>query len=55
MAAQNDLANVRQTLIIAEAQPDANRPAYLDNALTYLNLAENEILSANPNGEFIVR
>jgi cytochrome c peroxidase len=55
LAAQNDLANVRQTLIIAEAQPDANRPAYLDNALTYLNLAENAILSANPNNEFIVR
>jgi cytochrome c peroxidase len=55
LAAQNDLANVRQTLVIAAAQPDVNRPAYLDNGLVYLDLAENEILTSNPNGEFIVR
>jgi hypothetical protein len=55
LAAQNDLANVKQTLIIAQAQPDANRPAYLDNALVYITLAENEILTANPNSEFIIR
>ena len=55
LAAQNDLANVRQTLIIAEAQPDASRPAFLDNGLVYLTLAENEILTANPNNEFILR
>ncbi|HWZ90101.1 MAG TPA: hypothetical protein VNW92_14660 [Polyangiaceae bacterium] len=55
LAAQNDLANVRQTLVIAEAQPDANRPAFLDNGLVYLDLAENELLTANPNNEFIVR
>jgi hypothetical protein len=55
LAAQNDLANVKQTLVIAAAQLDANRPAFLDNGFVYLDSAESEILTSNPNGEFIVR
>jgi hypothetical protein len=54
LASQNDLANVKQTLVIAVAQPDANRPAYLANGFVYLTLAENAILTANPNNEFIL-
>ena len=54
LAAQNELATVIQALQIAVAQPDANRPAFLSTALTYLDLAEGSILTANPNGEFLV-
>jgi cytochrome c peroxidase len=52
LAAQNDMANVKQTMIIAKAQPDANRPAYLDNALVYLGLAKGELFTSNPNNDF---
>jgi cytochrome c peroxidase len=54
LAARNDLANVTQTLSITIAQPDEARPAFLANALVYLDLAEAAILVANPNGEFLV-
>lgn len=50
--AQHDLATVKQTLQIASANPDANRPAYLDSALVYLNLAKADLFSTNPNNEF---
>jgi cytochrome c peroxidase len=55
LAAQNDLANVKETLVITAAQPDANRPAYLANGFVYLDLAEAAILTSNPNNEFILR
>ncbi|HEX3773492.1 MAG TPA: hypothetical protein VHV51_03455 [Polyangiaceae bacterium] len=51
-AAQNELATVKQTLIIANANPDASRPAYLDSALVYLGLAKADLFTANPNDEF---
>jgi cytochrome c peroxidase len=54
LASQNELANVKQTLVIAAAQPDANRPAYLANGFVYLTLAENSILTSNPQNEFIL-
>ncbi len=50
--AQHDLATVKQTLIIANANPDASRPAYLDSALVYLSLAKADLFAANPNNEF---
>jgi len=51
-AAQHDLATVKQTLIIANANADAARPAYLDSALVYLGLAKADLFTANPNNEF---
>ena len=48
----HDMQNARQTLVIAKAQPDHARPAFLDNALTFLTAAKNDIFSANPNGDF---
>ena len=52
LAARNNLANVKQTLEIAKANPDANRPAFMDNALTFLGIAKNDLLSSNPNNQF---
>ncbi len=51
-AAQNELATVKQTLIIANANPDAARPAYIESALVYLGLARADLFTANPNNEF---
>ncbi len=51
-AAVNELQDVKQTLAIALANPDANRPAFLDHALVFLNLAKNELFSANPDDQF---
>jgi cytochrome c peroxidase len=53
-AAQHDLQTVIQTLQITIAQPDANRPAFLANASAFLDAADSALLSANPNGEFVV-
>jgi hypothetical protein len=46
------LQTVKLTLSTAKANPDANRPAYLDNALVWLNLAKQDLFSLNPNNEF---
>jgi hypothetical protein len=35
-----------------KAQPDANRPAFLDNALVYIGLAKSELFTSNPNNDF---
>jgi hypothetical protein len=51
-AAQHDIATAQQTLVIAQANADANRPAFMDHALVYIDLARGEILSANPNNDF---
>jgi cytochrome c peroxidase len=51
-AAVNMLQDVKLTLNTAIANPDANRPAYMDHALVYLNLARNELFSANPDNQF---
>jgi hypothetical protein len=51
-AAQNELATVKQTLLIANANPDASRPAFIDSALVYLSLARADLFTANPNNEF---
>jgi mono/diheme cytochrome c family protein len=50
--AVNELFDIRQTLQIALANPDANRPAYMDHAITYLNLVKGELFSANPDNQF---
>lgn len=46
------LQTIKLTLSTAKANPDANRPAYLDNALVWLNLAKQDLFSLNPNDEF---
>jgi len=52
LAATNELADVKLTLQIGQANPDANRPAFMDHALVFLNLAKGELFSANPDNQF---
>jgi mono/diheme cytochrome c family protein len=52
LAARNELADVRDTLQIAQANPDANRPAFMDHALIMLEMARAELFTANPDNEF---
>jgi mono/diheme cytochrome c family protein len=51
-AAVSELQDVKQTLVIALANSDANRPAFMDHALVYLNLVKGELFSANPDNQF---
>jgi hypothetical protein len=51
-AARNMLADVRGTLEIARANPDANRPSFMDHALVVLGLARGDLFTANPDNEF---
>jgi hypothetical protein len=51
-AAVNELQDIKQTLTIALANPDANRPAFLDHAIVYLSLVKAELFSANPDNQF---
>jgi mono/diheme cytochrome c family protein len=50
--AVNQLFDIRQTLQIALANPDANRPAYMNHAIVYLNLVRSELFSENPDNQF---
>ncbi len=50
--AQHDLSTAKLTLQTALANPDANRPAFIDNALVWLDLAKTDLFAANPNNEF---
>jgi len=52
LAARNNLADAKQTLEIAKANPDANRPAFMDHALIRLDLAKSDILASNPQNQF---
>jgi len=51
-AAVNELQDVKLTLSTALANPDANRPAFMDHALVYLNLVKGELFSQNPDDQF---
>jgi hypothetical protein len=51
-AAVNELFDIRQTLQIAKANADANRPAFIDHALVFLDLVRNELFTANPDNQF---
>jgi hypothetical protein len=51
-AAVNELFDIRQTLQIAKANPDANRPAFMDHALVYLTLVRGELFTSNPDNQF---
>jgi hypothetical protein len=50
--ARQALSTVKQTLIIAQANADADRPAFIDHALVYLNLAKQDLFTQNPANEF---
>ena len=50
--AQHDLATAKLTLQTALANADANRPAFIDNALVWLDLAKTDLFATNPNNEF---
>ena len=52
--AVHDMQNVAQTIQITIAQPDANRPAFIANALAFLDAADSALLASNPNSEFIL-
>jgi mono/diheme cytochrome c family protein len=51
-AAVNELEDIKLTLTIAQANADANRPAYMDHALAYLGLVKTELFSNNPDDQF---
>ena len=51
-AAVNELQDVKLTLSTALANPDANRPAFMDHAIVFLNLAKGELFSQNPDNQF---
>ena len=51
-AAVNELKDVKTTLETAKANPDSNRAAFMDHALTFLGLARGELITFNPNNQF---
>jgi len=51
-AAVNELQDIKTTLNIARANPDANRPAFMEHALVFLNLVRGELFTANPDIQF---
>jgi hypothetical protein len=46
------LQTAKLTLSTAKANADANRPAFMDSALTWLDLAKQDLFLSNPNNEF---
>jgi hypothetical protein len=46
------LQTVKQTLETALANTDANRPSFMSNALVWIDIAKQDLFSANPNGDF---
>jgi cytochrome c peroxidase len=50
--ALNHLADVEQTLVIAKATADSERPAFMDHALLRLDLAKADLFTANPDKLF---
>jgi hypothetical protein len=51
-AAVSELRDIKQTLEIAKANADANRPAFMDHALVFLDLVKGQLFSANPDNTF---
>ncbi len=51
-AAVQALQTIQLTLSTALANADADRPAFMDNALVWLDLAKRDLFSSNPNDEF---
>lgn len=46
------LQTIKLTLETASANPDANRPAFMSNALVWLDIAKADLFASNPNNEF---
>jgi cytochrome c peroxidase len=46
------LQTVKLTLSTAKANADANRPAFIDSALAWLDIAKQDLFLTNPNNEF---
>jgi cytochrome c peroxidase len=46
------LQTAKLTLQTAKANPDANRPAFIDSALIWLDIAKKDLFSSNPNDDF---
>jgi cytochrome c peroxidase len=51
-AAVNQLQQVKTTLNGAKAATDANRASFMDSALMFLDLAKNQLFTANPDNQF---
>jgi hypothetical protein len=51
-SARHALLTARQILVIARANADDQRPAFLGIGLTWLGLARSSLVTANPLGEF---
>ena len=51
-SARHALLTARHILVIARANTDEQRPAFLSIGLTWLGLAKSSLVSANPLGEF---
>jgi cytochrome c peroxidase len=50
--AVHDMQTAKLTLQNAVAASDANRASFMSNALTWLDLAKQDLFTANPNNEF---
>jgi hypothetical protein len=46
------LQTIKQTLETAKANSDANRPAFMSNALSWIELAKQDLFTSNPANEF---
>ena len=46
------LQTVKQSLETALANPDANRASFMSNALIWLDIAKQDLFSANPSNDF---
>jgi hypothetical protein len=51
-AAVHDLQTAKLTLETAKANNDADRPAFMSNALVWLDLAKQDLFASNPNNDF---
>jgi hypothetical protein len=51
-ASVHALHTIKLTLEIARANADANRPAFMENALVWLELAKQDLFAPNPKGDF---
>ncbi len=48
----NELADIEQTLVIAKASADQDRPAFIDHALVYVDRVKGDLFTSNPDNEF---
>jgi hypothetical protein len=51
-AAVHDLQTAKLTIETGKANADADRPAFMSNALVWLDLAKQDLFTSNPNNDF---